>query len=102
MKTVKLYDIDSYYKEFEATVLECEKVNKGYKVVLDQTAFFPEGGGQYSDTGIIGDTSVFDVQIENGIIYHYCDKPLIVDKKYSAQINFAERFDKMQQLWICR
>ncbi len=97
MKTIKLYDIDSYCDKFEATVLKCDSADKGYKIVLDQTAFFPEGGGQYSDTGTVGDAKVFDVQIENGIIYHYCDKPLLVNEKYGAQINFAERFDKMQQ-----
>lgn len=97
MNTIKLYDIDSYCDKFEATVLKCDSADKGYKIVLDQTAFFPEGGGQYSDKGLISDAKVFDVQIENDIIYHYCDKPLLVNEKYGAQINFAERFDKMQQ-----
>ncbi len=97
MKTVKLYDDDSYLKEFTATVLKSEKADKYYKIVLDCTAFFPEGGGQYSDTGFIADAKVFDVQIENDIIYHYCDKPLNINDTVNCKINFAERFDKMQQ-----
>lgn len=97
METVKLYDNDSYLKEFTATVLKSEKADKYYKIVLDRTAFFPEGGGQYSDTGFIADAKVFDVQIENDIIYHYCDMPLNINDNVDCKINFSERFDKMQQ-----
>ncbi len=97
MKTVKLYDNDSYLKEFTATVLKSEKADKYYKIVLDRTAFFPEGGGQYSDTGFIADAKVFDVQIENDIIYHYCDMPLYINDNVDCEVNFSERFDKMQQ-----
>lgn len=97
MNTIKLYDNDSYIKSFTATVLQCKKNDNKYQVVLDKTAFFPEGGGQLSDTGIIGDAKVYDVQIENDIIYHYCDTPLKENRQYKAEINFQERFDKMQQ-----
>lgn len=47
MITEKLYDQDPYLKEFTARVLSCEPLEKGYAVVLNQTAFFPEGGGQF-------------------------------------------------------
>lgn len=53
MMTEKLYDIDSYIWEFEATVLSCEEREGGYAVVLDRTAFFPEGGGQGADLGTL-------------------------------------------------
>lgn len=96
MNTVKLYDCDSMLFKFSSTVLSCELNNNVYKVVLDETAFFPEGGGQTSDTGKIGDAFVIDVQIENSIIYHYCDKPLTVGNRYECQVNEEERFDKMQ------
>ena len=97
MNTIKLYDADSYCKEFTATVLECEKMDENYKIELDRTAFFPESGGQYSDTGTLGEAKVLDVQIEDGIIYHYCDKPLNIGDTVNGIINFAERYDKMQQ-----
>ncbi len=96
MVTVKLYDTDSMLFEFSATVLLCEKSDNEYRIVLDKTAFFPEGGGQTSDTGKIGDAAVFDVQIENSVIYHYCDKPLCVGEEYICVLNANERFDKMQ------
>ena len=51
--TEKLYDIDSHLKSFEATVLECLKCEDKFKVLLNKTAFFPEGGGQSADIGTI-------------------------------------------------
>ncbi len=97
MKTIKLYDTDSYIKEFTATVIGCEKSNENYKIVLDRTAFFPEGGGQYADTGFLGASKVLDVQIKGETIYHICDKPLDLGGTVNGEINFPERFDKMQQ-----
>ena len=51
--TDRLYYNDSHLKEFEAKVLDCQPVKDKYEVVLDRTAFFPEGGGQYADTGYL-------------------------------------------------
>lgn len=96
MKTERLYYSDSYIKEFEATVISCENAEKGYKVVLDKTAFFPEGGGQQSDTGFIGDARVTDVQENEDVIYHYVDKELTVSDKYTCKINWEQRFLRMQ------
>ncbi|MBR3942221.1 MAG: hypothetical protein IKJ55_02600, partial [Clostridia bacterium] len=83
-----------YIKEFEATVLSCEKEKDLYKIVLDKTAFFPEGGGQTSDVGKISDAVVTDVQEQDDIIYHYANKE--VQGVVSCTLDFEKRFDKMQ------
>lgn len=95
--TEKLYDLDSYIKEFTATVLECDERDGGYKILLNKTAFFPEGGGQPSDIGFLDDIEVFDVKEKGDKIYHYTDKPFEKDKEVKGKINFERRFDFMQQ-----
>ena len=52
--TKKLYDLDSHRRDFTAAVLRCDADGERYAVVLDQTLFFPEGGGQPADTGVLG------------------------------------------------
>ena len=52
-ETRRLYYEDVYKKEFTATVVECREQKKGYAVILDESAFYPEGGGQPSDVGTI-------------------------------------------------
>lgn len=99
MTTEKLYDLDSYCKQFTATVLSCEKDPKNeqnYLVVLDRTAFFPEGGGQPSDIGSLGDSAVTYVCEEEGVIYHHCDRPLKAGEKVSGEISWEFRFSNMQ------
>jgi len=68
MMTEKIYEKNAYCREFTATVISCEKNGDLYDVVLDKTAFFPEGGGQRADEGTIDGIKVSDVQIENEII----------------------------------
>ena len=94
--TEKLYDKDSHLKEFEGTVLSCEKSGEKYAVTLNGTAFFPEGGGQRSDRGCIGDAYISDVQIKNGEILHFADKPLNIGQVYNCKIDFDFRFRNMQ------
>ncbi|MHA1506270.1 MAG: alanine--tRNA ligase [Candidatus Asgardarchaeia archaeon] len=69
-KTRTLYYEDAYLKEFDAKVLKV--FDKKY-VVLDRTCFYPEGGGQPSDTGYIGNSRVVDVQKLGGVIVHVVD-----------------------------
>ena len=90
--TIKLYDIDSHLSEFSATVLSCENA----VAVLDRTAFFPEGGGQTSDTGYIYGVKVNDVQIKDGVIYHYLEKDIEIGKAVNCVLDWEERFRKMQ------
>lgn len=94
--TVKLYENDAYIKEFEATVLSCDETDGGYCVVLDKTAFFPEGGGQQADTGYINDAKVLDVQEKDLVITHKVDKALTVGETVSCKLDWDIRFARMQ------
>ena len=95
--TEKLYDKDSFLKEFTATVLECEQYHDNWSVLLDKTAFFPEAGGQKSDKGNLDNATVLDVQIADEKIYHITDCPLPVGETVTGVIDFNRRFDFMQQ-----
>ena len=95
--TEKLFYEDSHRTEFTAKVISCEEAKDGYRVVLDQTVFFPEGGGQYADTGMLDDVRVLDVHEKEGIIYHTTEKALEAGKTVTGKINWEERFEKMQQ-----
>ena len=94
--TEKLYDKDSFIKEFTATVLECEPFGDKWSVLLDRTAFFPEAGGQTADKGYIDNAKVLDVQIKNEKIYHITDSPVPYDT-VTGLLDFTRRFDFMQQ-----
>ena len=96
MQTERLYYKDSYIKEFKAKAISCEKRDGFYAVILDKTAFFPEGGGQKSDTGFIGDIKVFDVQEENGEIIHKSKEEIKINETYSCKIDWEKRFLRMQ------
>jgi len=106
MKTKKLYDIDAYATEFEAMVLSCEAVELvnmdgekevAYRVILDQTLFFPEEGGQTPDKGLLDGIEVADVQIKGDVISHYVVQPLEVNSHVKGSINWQHRFFNMQQ-----
>ena len=103
--TKKLYDIDAYAREFDATVLSCEAesakeagVEKTvYNVVLDQTLFFPEEGGQSPDKGVLGKGNVLDVQIKKDVITHTLDVALETGATVHGEIDWKHRFSNMQQ-----
>lgn len=95
--TKKLYYEDGYRTRFTGKVISCEEGKKGLEVVLDQTAFYPEGGGQPADMGILGDAKVSYVFIKDEVIYHVVDKPLEVGAEVEGIIDFERRFDLMQQ-----
>lgn len=95
MFTQKLYEADAYLKEFSAEVLSCEAAAHGFHVVLNQTAFYPEGGGQPCDLGTLGGATVLDVQEHDGVIVHTVDAALT--GTVTGQLDWARRFDLMQQ-----
>ncbi len=94
--TEKLFYEDSHMTTFSAVVMLCEKTGDYYEAVLDGTAFFPEGGGQYADTGVIDGKQVIDVHERQGLIYHKMPAPLKVGKTVKGTIDWEERFSKMQ------
>lgn len=93
----KLYYEDSHLKFFNATVTGCTPVTGGWEVTLDATAFYPEGGGQPCDTGVLGESAVLSVREDGDAVVHLCDKPLSVGSSVSGGINWERRFDLMQQ-----
>lgn len=96
--TEKLYDKDSYLQKFQATVVSCDqKSETTWGIVLDRTAFFPEGGGQTGDTGWLNEIEVIDTREKAGVIYHETKAPLDVGTQVAGKIDFPVRFDKMQQ-----
>lgn len=68
-----------------------------YEVILDRTAFFPEGGGQYADRGVLGGVHVLDVREREGHILHLTDGPLKPGEMVEGILDWEERFMKMQQ-----
>lgn len=97
METTKLYYEDPFLQGFTAAVTSCEEGKSGYLVTLDRTAFYPEGGGQPYDTGVLGEAKVLEVHDKNGVITHLCNKPLAVGASVEGKIDWARRFDHMQQ-----
>ena len=96
MATQKLYYLDAHQKTFTATVLSCVPGKHGYDVVLDQTCFYPEGGGQPGDTGYLSGVRVTDTHERGDEIVHYCDAPLAVGETVEGTIDYDRRFSFMQ------
>ena len=96
-QTRRLYYENVYIKEFDAQVLECRPAKDGFHVLLDESAFYPEGGGQPSDVGSLGKIQVKEVQEKNGELLHYTDEPLTPGERVHGQIDWEHRFDLMQQ-----
>lgn len=103
-QTIKLYETDGHLKELQAVVTACRETDYGYEIALDQTIFFPEGGGQYPDTGTIQGYPVFDVQETDGIVWHRVKAgdhahPQDIQEGTSVfcAIDWERRFAAMQQ-----
>lgn len=95
--TIRLFDEDSETVQFEAVVLSCEEDGEYYRVVLNQTAFFPEGGGQGSDIGTLGDIAVEKVIEEDQVIYHLTREAIWEGETVSGLVDWKNRFETMQQ-----
>ena len=95
--TEKLYLGDSYLAAIDATVTACEPCEGGYAVELDRTVFYPTGGGQPCDLGTIGDAAVADVIEQGERVLHIVATPLKPGETMACGIDWARRFDHMQQ-----
>ncbi|MBE6117189.1 MAG: alanyl-tRNA editing protein [Erysipelotrichaceae bacterium] len=97
MEMNELFYKDPYLTEFDAEVLSCDKGKKDYEVILSDTAFYPEGGGQPADHGMLGDIPVVDVKRDKeDRIIHHLTAPLEEGITVHGIIDWERRFDHMQ------
>lgn len=95
--TEKIFYKDAASVSFDAVVLSCTQEQEHYWIELDRTAFFPEEGGQYADTGTLNREPVLDVKIRQDVIYHKMSRPLALHSAVSGLVDWDSRFDNMQQ-----
>ena len=99
--THRLYYDDAYCTEFDATVTATGQDSNGLWVKLDRSAFYPTSGGQPHDTGVLtyagGTTRVVDVTVDHGEVLHYVQQALPPGTAVNGRIDWARRFDHMQQ-----
>ena len=94
--TERLFEKDAYCRSFSANVVSCEEKDGSFLVVLDKTAFFPEGGGQAPDKGTINGADVLDVQEKDGIVYHKTEEAFNSGDTVSCELDWELRFERMQ------
>ena len=97
MKTNKLFYADTHLATFSAVVVDCFQGKQGFEVELDRTAFYPEGGGQAADKGTLGGMEVLHVHEEGERVLHRMAAPLTIGETVEGVIDYAHRFDLMQQ-----
>ena len=97
MKTNKLFYADTSLQEFSAVVVDCFEGKQGFEVELDQTAFYPEGGGQAADRGTLKGIEVLHVHEDGERVLHRLAQPLTVGEAVEGVVDYGHRFDLMQQ-----
>lgn len=95
--TQKLYYENQYIKEFTAEIISISEQGNEFHIELDKTAFFPGGGGQSCDTGLIEDIKINYIYEKDGVVYHVSNKKPIKIHKVKCKIDWNFRFDGMQQ-----
>ena len=95
--TERLYLLDSMLSAFDARVIACEPSDGGFLIELDRSAFFPNKGGQPCDVGTLNDATVLDVREQGERLLHLADRAVPVGTNVRGELDFARRFDIMQQ-----
>ncbi|MCC0638825.1 MULTISPECIES: DHHA1 domain-containing protein [unclassified Clostridioides] len=93
----KLYYTNQYVRDFTAEIIEIREIENKFHVLLDKTAFFPGGGGQFGDLGKIDNYEVISVYEEDKKVYHILDKKPIKIHKVKCSIDWDRREDGMHQ-----
>lgn len=99
----RLYYSDSECYVFEADVLSCLEKEGEYEIILSRSAFFPEGGGQYGDTGCLlvlstgAHIRITDTFERESQVVHKADAYVEPGEKVEGRIDREKRFDRMQQ-----
>ncbi len=95
--TKALYYDDSYLTEFDSTVVACVPMNEKFGIELQETAFYPEGGGEPGDIGTLNKIPVLDtIKEKDGTIYHIVDSEIAAQSKVHGKIDWKRRYDLMQ------
>ena len=94
--TDRLWLTDPDLLSFDATVLRATTLGDHPAVVLDRTAFYPEGGGQPADRGQLGGVAVVDVQEVDGLLLHALSGPL-PPGPVRGEVDRDRRRDHLQQ-----
>ena len=97
MTTRKLYYEDCHLSRFSCRVLSCSETERGWEVITDATAFYPEGGGQACDLGLLGNIPVLDTRERGEAVVHLCAGALEAGARVEGVIDYDRRFDLMQQ-----
>src|SRR6056297_2903660 len=96
MNTQMIFYEEPYETEFTALVQRVEALKKGFRVSLDRTLFYPEGGGQPADRGTVAGIPVVQVEKNDGEVWHYLnERP--PEGEVEGKIDWSHRFDYMQQ-----
>ena len=94
--TTKLYYQDAYLFSFSSVVLSCTPNGEYWAVVLRETAFFPEGGGQPADVGTLNGIAVLDVHEKGGEIFHLCTEEISAGTVVYGEVDAETRLRRMQ------
>lgn len=94
--TSRLFYENGYLSKCNAKVIEVKEIKGKFGICLDQTCFYPEGGGQPGDIGTINGSEIQDTQLIEGKIYHITEKQISIDTNVELELNWNHRYELMQ------